>query len=102
MSVVHRASVRLGDGHIHRFARHGGVQGVVQVVARDLQAGRVGGGLVVDGSLVDEFAGGKARRFPSRAIIALARFCTHPGPHRKPTSNSAVGQSTVGEFEVND
>src|ERR1035438_4129668 len=42
----------------HRFARHRSVQGVVQVVVRDLQARRVGGGLVVDGSLVDELAGG--------------------------------------------
>jgi hypothetical protein len=58
VAVVDRASVGLGDGHGRRPARHGGVQGVVQIIVRDLQACRVRCGLVVDGSLVDQLAAG--------------------------------------------
>jgi hypothetical protein len=43
---------------LKRFAGHGGCQGFVEIVARALEVGLLGGGFVVDGALIDELAGG--------------------------------------------
>ena len=56
--VLYGAAVGAGGGDGDGFAGHGGIEGFVEVVVGGLDVGLIGGGLVVDGSLVDELAGG--------------------------------------------
>ena len=58
MGVFDGAAVGAGAFDLERFAGHGGGQDFVEVVTCAFEILLIGGGLVVDGSLIDELAGG--------------------------------------------
>ena len=58
MGVFDGAAVGAGAFDLEQFAGHGGGQGFVEVVTCAFEILLIGGGLVVDGSLIDELAGG--------------------------------------------